>query len=348
MTGSSSRQSQRISGGSPPRLRARLGRLRRLTMAMTMAAAMAVTCLMTIATPSASAYPGPTTPIFDPNHTDTRFVSPRDKAGFDAEYSRLTGDGYMLLDLEVLTMNATLYSGVFQKKPTGLGYMVQHDMTPDEYDASNNFAKAFGLRIADFEAYQVSGVGKQYAAIWVEGVGTTDAVLVKDKTSAQMQGVANSQRDQGRMPVDVEEYSVSGCNHCYATIWVKNIDHLGWQLWWGLRTDTFADKFNELKDSHRIVAVNAALYKIDNTWPQNDDAYNKYSGVWLSDRRGRATVEVRDMDADELLWNRAQYGDQAGYRPLAFESYPVKSSCTIAGGCIFTTNYAMIWRRNTP
>jgi Bacterial tandem repeat domain 1 len=323
----------------------RSGRLRRIVTAISMAAVSAAACLATVAAPAASAYPGPTTPVFDPNEADTRFVSLRTASAWATEFDRLTSQGYMVLDLEVVSMNVVLYGAVFQKKPAGLNWASRRDLSLSQFNNAHATYIAQGKRIADFETYQTSG-GQRYAGVWVDGVGTKDAVLVKNTPSSQMQAVISTQRNAGRMPVDVEEYSVSGCTHCYATIWVKNIDQLGWQIWYGLRTDTFNDKFNELKNSHRIVAVNGALYKVDNTWPLPDDAYNKYSGVWLSDTRGRATTERRDMDDEELLWWRAQYDDQAGYRPLAFEAYPVKDTCTVGGGCIFTTNYAMVWRED--
>jgi hypothetical protein len=303
--------------------------------------------LVALAAPSALAFPGPpSSSTFDPNTVSTQFVFDRTASQWAADFDRLTGQGFMVFDIEITQFgNQTpRYSAVFQQRPAGLGWRSLRDMSSSTFAAEYEQAVADGLRIADFEAYRSSSGAARFAAVWVSR-GGVNSVLVRDRTSSQMQSVIATQRDQRRMPVDVEEYSIPGCEHCYATIWVDNNQNLGWQFWYGLSDSSFRAKFDQLEDSHRMVAVHGTIH-IDSDFPDPDDVYNRYSGIWVTDPKHRGWAEHRNLDANELAQRRVEYA-QTGYRPMAFESYYVEKTCTVLGGCVFTTNYAMIWRQNT-
>jgi len=327
--------------GPAPRERVRPGRLRRLVTAIAMAAVSAAACLATVATP-ASAYPGPTTSVFDPRTIGTKFVLDKTDDQWIDIFNQLKNI-YVPIDVEVTNIGGIRTSAVFHRQ-SGISWRLSRHMSLAKFEETNSEAKAAGLRIIDFEAYVKDGVDR-YAAIWVESVGTADSEVVMDKQSSQMSSVVAQQRNRGRMPVDVEQYTNNSCTNCYATIWVENVHHLGWNLWWGMSSAAFKAKHDELKSTNRLVAMQSKIHIEDNTWPLPDDAHNTYSAIWTSDTNGRGSGAKRDVDRDQLVSHLTQYST-AGYRPVSVEAYQVKKTCTVGGGCIFTKTYAVTWRQN--
>jgi polyglycine hydrolase-like protein len=273
-------------------------------------------------------------------------VFDRTKAQFAADVAAFGRDSFVPFDWDVINMNGNVrYAGVFQHPAPGAEERWQIAMSPSSFGSFDAQAKAAGLRIADFEAYADENGDTRYAAIWVPAVGTADAVLVKDKTVGQLQAVLDQQRSHDRIPVDVDEYSIPGCQHCFASLWVKNVEHLGWAVWWNLDFRALTVKRNELEPGQRLVAITAGAY-IDHDFPDPDDVTMKYAAVWLSDPHHRVTLMAQDKNKDTLVSLHNSFKG-LGYRPQAFEAYPAEKSCSVFGGCVLTTNYAMIWRQNS-
>jgi hypothetical protein len=299
---------------------------------------------LTIAVPAAQAYPGPPSSVFDPNVVDTVTLFDVGGTEFTNEVQRLSNLGYMMIDMEVRSFGGTGTSAVFQRRPPLMIWNYVKDASASTFWSRYSEFTAQGLRIADFEIYMKAGAVR-YAGIWVDGLETATSVLQFASSATAMNNVLNQQRNLGRMPIDIEEYSVDGCSRCWASIWVDNVENLGWQLWFGLTDSSFTAKFNELKNDYRMVAVQSSL-RIDHDFPDPDDAWNVYAGIWHTDPRHRGWAERRDIPNQATLEQiNAQYR-AAGYRPLAIENYQRKKNCTPIG-CTLLTTFAGIWRQNT-
>jgi hypothetical protein len=142
------------------------------------------------------------------------------------------------------------------------------------------------------------------------------------------------------MPVDIEEYSLDGCNGCFVSIWVTNVEHQAWDIRYNLTGTEFSEKATDMRaDGWRIVTAQANYH---------GDKMIRWAGIWLYDPTDAATIMRKQIpDLETLNEIRAQY-EGNGYRPIAYEEYYREGDCGLFGwGCTSTLTYAMIWRRNT-
>jgi hypothetical protein len=299
---------------------------------------------LTAAAPAAHAYPGPPSSVFDRNIADVVTIIDLSERNFMEEFQRLNGMGYMMIDLEVRSFGGFAYSAVLQRRPPLMIWNYIKDATPTAFWTKYLELAAQGLRIADFEIYTKNG-SVRYAGIWVDGAETANSVLQFASSATAMRSIIDQQSALDRLPLDIEEYSVDGCSRCFVSIWVDNVENLGWQIWFGLSDSAFAAKFEELRHDYRMVAIQSNL-RIDEDWPDPDEAWNVYAGIWHTDPKNRGWVERRDIpDRATLQQINAQY-IAAGYRPLAIENYERKKNCD-PFGCTLLDTFAGIWRQNT-
>ena len=108
--------------------------------------------------------------------------------------------------------------------------------------------------------------------------------------------------------VDQEAYTVGGRLR-YSGLWVENTEKYKWASYRNLSSEAFSEKFEELKDDHIIIDVEA----------YTSGARTLYAMVWVENREGLAWAEHRNMTQAQFESRFDQYKDQ--YRVLDVESY---------------------------
>ncbi len=166
---------------------------------------------------------------------------------------------------------------------------------------------------------------RYFAAVWIFNTEDLEWISYYDRTDAEFATLFDRYNGVGYMMIDVDAYTVDG-NTRYAAVWVDNSESLDWAEWRDLTSAEFSDKFEQYRDSYRMIDVES--YSIGGN--------QYYAGIWVENRNGRGWAEWRDMNSKEFGDKWLIYRD-AGYRLIDFEVYPTDNGWRYAG----------IWRQNS-
>ena len=261
--------------------------------------------------------------LFDPD--SIAWSSRRDlSSSAFSDYFDQMKDEYMLIDIEVDEVNGQQrVAGVWQKNTDNRGWAEHRNLTSSQFHDKWIAYRDQGYRLVDQEVYTLGGI-RYYAGIWVENKEGLAWASYRNLTSQEFSDKFSQYSNDGYIMVDVEGYSTSNGLR-YAMIWVKNTENLAWAEYRNLSSQEFADKFNQLKATHRVWDVES--------YRHNGVQY--YAGIWVENRNGRAWAEYRDMT--ETSWRNRWYRMRdLGYRLVDFERYPTANGYRYAG----------VWRQN--
>lgn len=296
------------------------------------------TLLVTLAVPasSASAHPGLPSPVFDPPDLLTEVVYDRTSAEFAADFAEREARGYMVIDLEPeatpegFDPSTNLWGAVFQKNTDGRAWRSLRGMSLDSFHDEHLRAIHDGMRIVDFEPYS-SRYGDpeiRYAAVWVENTEDYDFYLNFDLSRAELEELVPVLRTFGLIPVDIKAYTHSGCDECYATIWVENAEDLEAELVWHLTEAEYVAKYEEMaSQGYRPFALQEVRHF-------GFDPLKRVSAIFL-ENTGGGWAQYRNMSENSFLARRLELAEQ-GYKAVAYERRLVSDQ---------TWRYAMIWRK---
>lgn len=294
----------------------------RTRLAAVLVAAMAGAALSAV---PAQAVPGVPSPIFDPNSVSWLSLRDQTSAQFANSFATHSRDGYLLVDLEIDVYGGDYRVGsVWQKNIDKRAWKELRDLTDVQFHDAWLEAKNQGMRLVEQETYVMAGV-RRYAGVWVQNVENLGWASYRGLSSAEFSQTFEQQRRVGRMPIDIDQYNTSQGAR-YSVIWVQNAEGLAWALWRDLTSAEFSAKFAELQRDYRMLAFESA----------QTGSGQRYAGIWVQNRNGRAWAERRDMTAQGFAnwWNR--YRDE-GYRLVSYDRYQTASG----------SRYAGIWRQNT-
>lgn len=261
--------------------------------------------------------------IFDPDAVGWASYRNYSSSAFSDLFDQMKDD-YLMLDIEVDEINGQQrVSAVWQWNHDNRGWYEYRNLTSSEFHDKWVELKDSGYRLIDQEAYTLNG-NRRYAGIWVQNKENLSWASWRNLTSAEFSEKFAEYSEAGYIMVDVEGYSTADGLR-YGMIWVENSENLEWAEWRNLSTDDFSDKFNQLKDTHRMWDVES--------YRHNGTQY--YAGIWVENQNGRGWAEYRDMSAAGYR-NRWYRMRDLGYRLIDFEVYPADSG----------HKYAGIWRQN--
>jgi hypothetical protein len=279
---------------------------------------------MALVMPQAWAHPGLPSSVFDQNRVDSVFQFNLTSADYANRFVSLKANGYLVLDLEIETDGRV--SAIWQKNTDGRAWRSLRGLNFVEFDEEHNRAVAQGMRIVDFEVRPDLNP-PTFSAVWVENRENYAWSFDHNLTESGMQNYYLEQRDAGRMPIDIERYeppfAASTCNDCFAAIWVRNFEGLGWGIHWSMSRVRYGERWNEYRDDgYRPLVIQS-----HHDW---------FQGIWVENRNDRHWISHRDMTAAQVN-DRVDLYEALEYRPVAFEKYE------FSGGW----RYAMVWRENT-
>ncbi len=262
--------------------------------------------------------------LFDPDSIG--WASRRDMSSSAfSDWFKQMKDAYMLIDIEVDEVNGQQrVAGVWQRNTDNRGWAEHRNLTSSQFHDKWVSYRDQGYRLIDQEAYTLGGT-RYYAGIWVENREGLAWASFRNLTSQEFSDKFQTYSKNGYIMVDVEGYSTpQGLR--YAMIWVENTEGLAWAEYRNLSSQEFADKFDQLKATHRVLDVES--------YRHNGVQY--YAGIWVENKNGRGWAEYRDMT--ETGWRNRWYRMRdLGYRLVDFEIYPTGSGYRYAG----------VWRQNT-
>ena len=279
---------------------------------------------VSLAAPPAPADPIPS-PLLDPNSVSWASVRGMTGSQFSIYFDEKARAGYMVLDIEVDEIDGQERVGAtWQKNLDNRGWFELRNMSASEYASELLAKRTAGYRLIDQEVYTL-GDRTLYAAVWIFNTENLDWVSYTGQSSEEFSVLFDRYSDDGYLMIDVDAGFIAGAMN-YSAVWVKNVENLAWHEWRDLTSAEFAEKFEEYKDTYRMIDVESYLV----------GASQYYAGIWIENKNGRGWFEWRDMTAKEFGDKWLELRD-AGYRLIDYEVYP-----TLAGH-----RYAGIWRQNS-
>ncbi len=261
--------------------------------------------------------------LYDPDSIGWASIRGLSSSAFSDHFNAMKDD-YLMMDIEVDEIDGEQrVSAVWQRNVNNRGWAEHRNLNSTQFHDKWTTYKNQGYRLIDQESYTLNG-NRYYAGIWVQNSENLAWASYRNLTSAQFSEKFAQFRDAGYLMVDVEGYS-TGSGLRYAMIWVKNSENLGWAEYRNLSSAEFAEKFDELKATHRVWDVES--------YRHNGTQY--YAGIWIENKNNRGWAEYRDMSATGYR-NRWYRMRDLGYRLIDFEIYPTANG----------ERYAGVWRQN--
>ena len=261
--------------------------------------------------------------LYDPDEIEWSSIRGLSSSAFSDHFNSMK-DEYLMMDIEVDEIDGEQrVSAVWQRNTDNRAWAEHRNLNTDAFHAKWAELKAAGYRLVDQEAYTLGGQW-YYAGIWVENKENLAWASYRNLTTEEFSQRFAEFRDAGYLMVDVEGYSTSSGLR-YSMIWVKNTENLAWAEYRDLSSDGFAQKFEELKATHRMWDVES--------YRHNGVQY--YAGIWVENKNGRGWAEYRDM-TETGYRNRWYRMRDLGYRLIDFNIYPTADG----------ERYAGIWRQN--
>lgn len=262
------------------------------------------------------------TSLFDPDETGWASYRGYSSADFSALFNELKDD-YMMLDIEVDEIGGDeRVSAIWQRNTTNRGWAEWRNLTSSGFHDKWTELRDDGYRLIDQEAYTLNGK-RRYAGVWVKNTENLSWASWRNMTSSEFSTKFHEMKDDYIM-VDVEGYSTSDGLR-YAMIWVENTEELSWYEWRNMSSESFSEKFEQYRGTHRILDVES--------YRHNGTQY--YAVIWVENTNGRGWAEYRDMSKTGYR-NRWYRMRDLGYRLVDFEIYPSSNG----------DRYAGVWRQN--
>lgn len=301
-------------------------RARRRTWVRTAAALAVVLAASTaVAGAPAQAVPGIPSPVFDPDSVAWLSLRDQSSEAFASSFAQHRKEGYLITDLEIDVIDGDYRVGsVWQENTDHRGWQELRDLTGSQFREAWEQARRNRMRLVEQETYVRDG-RRLYAGVWIENAEQLGWASYRGLTSAEFSQIFEKQRRAGRLPVDIDQY-VTEAGMRYSVIWVDNAENLAWRLWRDLTSAEFAEKFAAYQARYRMLAFESVL----------TGKGQRYAGIWVENRNGRAWAERRDLTRQGFVnwWYR--YRD-LGLRLVSFDKYETGKGARYAG----------IWRQNT-
>ncbi len=262
--------------------------------------------------------------LYDPDEIGWASIRGLSSSAFSDHFNAMK-DAYLMMDIEVDEIDGEQrVAAVWQRNTDNRGWAEHRNLDTNQFHDKWTEYKEQGYRLVDQESYVLNGQ-RYYAGIWVQNKENLAWASYRNLTSEEFSQKFDEFKRAGYLMVDVEGYS-TGSGLRYAMIWVKNTENLAWAEYRNLSSDGFAQKFDELKATHRMWDVES--------YRHNGVQY--YAGIWIENKNGRGWAEYRDMSATGYR-NRWYRMRDLGYRLIDFEVYDTANG----------ERYAGIWRQNS-
>lgn len=263
--------------------------------------------------------------ILDPDSAGWRSGRLFSSSAFGTWFSQLSGQGYMITDIEVDEIDGEQrVGGVWQSNLDGRAWRETRNMSLATFENLQVERRDAGYRMIDQEVYEL-GSNTYYAGIWIENSEDLAWANYYDVTSSQFSSLFTHYSGLGYLIIDVDAYVIDG-ELLYSAIWVDNVENLAWHEWRNLSSEEFSEKFNQYQDQYRMIDVESYRF--------GGNQY--YAGIWVENVNGRGWAEWRGMTSKAFGEKWSELRD-AGYRLIEFEAYPTGNGWRYAG----------IWRQNT-
>ncbi|WP_204358409.1 hypothetical protein [Streptosporangium sp. 'caverna'] len=138
-------------------------------------------------------------------------------AQYQAEFDRLTGQGYRLTDVSGYRVGREAQYAAIWERSSGPARVARHGLTSAQYQAEFDRLTGRGYRLVHVDGYEVGGRAL-YAAIW-ERTGGSAWVARHGLTSAQYQAEFDRLVRQGYRLSDVSGYGAGSPR--FAALWLK-------------------------------------------------------------------------------------------------------------------------------
>ncbi len=264
-------------------------------------------------------------PILDPNSVSWASVRNLTSSQFAVDFDERARLGYMIMDIEVDEIDGVQRVGAtWQRNIDNRGWVELRNMTASEFASEQTAKRTAGYRMIDQEVYTLGSL-KYYAAVWIFNSESLSWISYTDQSSSEFATLFDRYNSVGYLMIDIDAEYIQGAMN-YSAIWVDNVENLAWAEFRDLTSDQFAQKFDEYKDTHRMIDVES--YQIG--------PLQFYAGIWVENKNGRGWYELRDMTAKTFGDKWLELRD-AGYRLVDYETYS-----TLDG-----QRYAGIWRQNS-
>jgi CubicO group peptidase (beta-lactamase class C family) len=262
--------------------------------------------------------------LYDPDEIGWASIRGLSSSAFSDHFNAMK-DEYLMMDIEVDEIDGEQrVAAVWQRNTDNRGWAEHRNLDTNQFHDKWTEYKDQGYRLVDQESYVLNGQ-RYYAGIWVQNKENLAWASYRNLTSEEFSQKFDEFKNAGYLMVDVEGYS-TGDGLRYAMIWVKNTENLAWAEYRNLSSDGFAQKFDELKATHRMWDVES--------YRHNGVQY--YAGIWVENKNGRGWSEYRDM-SETGYRNRWYRMRDLGYRLIDFEVYDTANG----------ERYAGIWRQNS-
>ena len=263
--------------------------------------------------------------ILDPDAAGWYSVRNMTSAQFSAYFDEKSRQGYMVIDIEVDEIKGEERVGaVFQQNLDNRGWFEYRNLPLGEFESKNTELRGKGYRMIDQEYYVLDNVA-YYAGVWIFNKENLEWVSYHDQTDVEFGEKFQRYTDAGYLMIDIDA-NLSSAGMRYDAVWVKNSENLSWHEWRDLTSAEFSAKFDEYKDTHRMIDIES--YQVG--------AVQYYAGIWVENKNGRGWYEYRDMTAKSFGDKWLELRD-AGYRLINYETY-----ATVDG-----QRYAGVWRQNS-
>jgi CubicO group peptidase (beta-lactamase class C family) len=207
--------------------------------------------------------------------------------------------------------------------PFSVSWLSVRNMTSDQYSQFFDEQSREGYMVVDVEVDEVDGE-QRVGAVWQRNLDGRGWFAYRNLTSSEFDDVNSQLRTEGFRLIDQEVYLLGGLQYL-AGVWIENVEGLGWDSYYNVTSELFADLFTRYSD------LGYLMIDIDAYWLT---AGLHYSAIWVENSEGLAWQEWRDMSSEGFSEKFQELRDE--YRMIDIESYS-------HGGMQY---YAGIWVEN--
>lgn len=193
---------------------------------------------------------------------------------------------------------------------------IREHMIPD-------FQSGLGNVPVDIERSRLPGFADGFGFVWQRMSRRVQYEEGRDLTAGEYDRKAQAARAAGLRAVDIEAYDTPAGMR-YAGVWATNTEGLAWQADYDLTGQAFGQAFQNLRNGHRLVDIEA--YETPNGI--------RYAAIWYASCDDTNWREVRDMGRSGYQ-SRVDSLAALGFRVIDFESYRTPNG----------QRYAAIWER---
>ena len=192
--------------------------------------------------------------------------------------------------------------------PYSVSWLSVRNMTSDQYSQFFDEQSREGYMVVDVEVDEVDGE-QRVGAVWQRNLDGRDWIALRNMNDIEFEQNKSQFREQGFRMIDQEVYLLGGLQY-FAVVWIENVEGLGWDSYYNVTSELFADLFTRYSD------LGYLMIDIDAYWLT---AGLHYSAIWVENSEGLAWQEWRDMSSEGFSEKFQELRDE--YRMIDIESY---------------------------